>query len=189
MSLDVRIGVIGLGYVGLPVAISLARKFPVIGYDVDPRRISSLRECVDWTGEIEPAELQRSTLLFAEATADLADCNFFVIAVPTPFARDGQHTPDVSYVMDAARAVERARDLRLLALDTDPQWASAALSALLVAAVRLSGRQQMDAAAVAPSTTAVLSNLGNSTKLAFTVEPGTGSTTPTGALIAELPLT
>ncbi|HOB48419.1 MAG TPA: anti-sigma factor [Mycobacterium sp.] len=47
----------------------------------------------------------------------------------------------------------------------------------------------MDAAAVAPSTTAVLSNLGNSTKLAFTVEPGTGSTTPTGALIAELPLT
>lgn len=46
-------------------------------------------------------------------------------------------------------AVERARDLRLLALDTDPQWASAALSALLVAAVRLSGRQQMDAAAVA----------------------------------------
>jgi anti-sigma-K factor RskA len=47
----------------------------------------------------------------------------------------------------------------------------------------------MDAKAVAPSTTAVLENLGNSTKLAFTVEPGAGSTKPTGQLIAELPLT
>ena len=103
MSLDVRIGVIGLGYVGLPVAISLARKFPVIGYDVDPRRISSLRECVDWTGEIEPAELQRSTLLFAEATADLADCNFFVIAVPTPV--DESKSPDFGMLRSACRTI------------------------------------------------------------------------------------
>ena len=99
MSLDVRIGVIGLGYVGLPVAISLARKFPVIGFDVDPRRISTLRECEDWTGEIDAAELQRSTLLFADGTEDLADCNFFVVAVPTPV--DDSKSPDFSLLRSA----------------------------------------------------------------------------------------
>jgi UDP-N-acetyl-D-galactosamine dehydrogenase len=103
MNLDVRIGVIGLGYVGLPVAISLARKFPVIGYDVDPRRISALRECVDWTGEIEPAELQRSNLLFADTADELADRNFFVVAVPTPV--DESKSPDFSLLRSACQTI------------------------------------------------------------------------------------
>ena len=103
MSLDVRIGVIGLGYVGLPVAISLARKFPVIGFDVDPRRISTLRECEDWTGEIDAAELQRSTLVFADSPEDLADCNFFVIAVPTPV--DESKSPDFRLLRSACRTI------------------------------------------------------------------------------------
>lgn len=103
MRLDVQIGVVGLGYVGLPVAISLARKFPVIGYDVDPRRITSLRESLDWTGEIATAELQSSTMVLAQGVADLKHCNIFVVAVPTPV--DESKSPDFGMLRSACQTI------------------------------------------------------------------------------------
>ena len=80
-----RIAVIGLGYVGLPVALAFARRFPgTIGFDIDPARIAALRQGHDVTGEVEPADLAGSGLVVTADPADLAGAGFFIATVPTP---------------------------------------------------------------------------------------------------------
>ncbi|MDJ0971460.1 MAG: nucleotide sugar dehydrogenase [Kiloniellales bacterium] len=95
-----RIAVIGLGYVGLPVAAAFARHFPVVGYDIDAARVAALSRGEDWTGEIAAADL--STLKSLTLTDDpgaLAGTTVFIIAVPTPV--DGDRRPDLGAVMRA----------------------------------------------------------------------------------------
>jgi UDP-N-acetyl-D-glucosamine/UDP-N-acetyl-D-galactosamine dehydrogenase len=90
-----KIAVIGLGYVGLPVAIALARAFSgVVGFDISKRRVQALQQKNDWTGEISVEELESSSLNVTENSADLANCNFFVVTVPTPI--DQNRRPDLS---------------------------------------------------------------------------------------------
>ena len=99
-----RIAVIGLGYVGLPVALAFAAKFPnTIGFDIDRRRIEALQAGDDWTGECEPAVLAASSIRFSADPADLADATFFVVAVPTPI--DANNQPDLRAVQGASRTV------------------------------------------------------------------------------------
>jgi UDP-N-acetyl-D-glucosamine/UDP-N-acetyl-D-galactosamine dehydrogenase len=90
-----KIAVIGLGYVGLPVAVSLARAFAnVVGFDVSKRRVTTLNQAEDWTGEISSEVLKSSSLKITDRPADLANCNFFIVTVPTPI--DSQRRPDLS---------------------------------------------------------------------------------------------
>src|SRR5215217_4998507 len=80
-----KIAVIGLGYVGLPVALSFGRKLPTVGFDIRQRRIDELKKGHDDTMEVTTDQLQGATKL--EMTADpakLADCTFYIVAVPTP---------------------------------------------------------------------------------------------------------
>src|SRR5690606_15002882 len=98
-----NIAVCGLGYVGLPVAVALARRFDVIGFDVDKRRIARLKEGEDWTGEIERDALLASTLQFTDQLTELQGCDFFVVAVPTPV--DEKNNPDFSLLVRACRSV------------------------------------------------------------------------------------
>jgi UDP-N-acetyl-D-galactosamine dehydrogenase len=98
-----KIAVCGLGYVGLPVAVAFARHFEVIGFDVDSRRIEHLRKGDDWTGEIERAELAASTMRYTDSAADLAECDFFVVAVPTPV--DAKCSPDFSLLVRACQTI------------------------------------------------------------------------------------
>ena len=92
--------VIGLGYVGLPVALALARHVaPVIGFDVSSQRISELRAAFDATREIDAADLRRSTVQFTDDPEQLAEASFVIVTVPTPI--DAAHRPDFS-------AIERA---------------------------------------------------------------------------------
>lgn len=98
-----KIAVCGLGYVGLPVAVALARHFEVTGFDVDSRRVENLRSGEDWTGEIEPHVLRDSTMRFTDKIEDLNDTNFFVIAVPTPV--DEKCSPDFSLLQSACRLI------------------------------------------------------------------------------------
>jgi UDP-N-acetyl-D-glucosamine/UDP-N-acetyl-D-galactosamine dehydrogenase len=102
-----HIAVIGLGYVGLPVALAFARKFrSTIGFDVNKTRVESLRRGIDVTREVEASALSTSTL---EITADprvLKGCTFFVVAVPTPI--DGEHRPDLRPVLRASETVGAA---------------------------------------------------------------------------------
>ena len=98
-----KIGVCGLGYVGLPVAVALARHFDVIGFDVDTRRIERLREGEDWTKEVDGRILRTSTMQFTDDAGDLADVDFFIVAVPTPV--DEKCSPDFSMLKGACQRI------------------------------------------------------------------------------------
>jgi UDP-N-acetyl-D-galactosamine dehydrogenase len=89
--------------VGLPVAVAFARHFEVIGFDVDSRRIEHLRKGDDWTGEIESGELAASTMRYTDNAADLSECDFFVVAVPTPV--DAKCSPDFSLLVRACQTI------------------------------------------------------------------------------------
>jgi UDP-N-acetyl-D-glucosamine/UDP-N-acetyl-D-galactosamine dehydrogenase len=98
-----KIAVCGLGYVGLPVAVALARHFDVVGFDVDSKRIEHLRRGEDWTGEIESRVLRESALRFTDEIGDLAGTDFFVVAVPTPV--DEKCSPDFTLLQRACRLI------------------------------------------------------------------------------------
>jgi UDP-N-acetyl-D-galactosamine dehydrogenase len=103
---DVKIGVVGLGYVGLPLAAYLARHFSVLGFDIDETRISELTRGVDRTRELAKDELdQAKHLSFSASTADLKESNFYIITVPTPI--DGANRPDLTALKSASRTVGR----------------------------------------------------------------------------------
>lgn len=99
----IKIGVIGLGYVGLPVAISLSRAFPTIGFDVDERRVSTLRQGLDWTEEFTSEDLQKADIEYFSEIAELKSCNFFVVAVPTPVTSG--NSPDFSMLESACKLI------------------------------------------------------------------------------------
>src|SRR5207237_4537015 len=87
--------VIGLGYVGLPVALALAKQFePVVGFDISSRRIAELRDGEDNTGEVTEAELRQTPLRFTDDADMLDEMSFFVVTVPTPI--DAGRRPDLS---------------------------------------------------------------------------------------------
>jgi UDP-N-acetyl-D-galactosamine dehydrogenase len=95
--------VIGLGYVGLPVALALARKFePIIGFDISQQRIAALRIARDTTGEVTAAALRETRLRFTDDPRTLGEASFFIVTVPTPI--DGERRPDLS-PLDAACAL------------------------------------------------------------------------------------
>ncbi len=99
-----RIAVVGLGYVGLPVALAFARKFPdVLGFDIDKGRIDALESGHDWTGECDPQALESSSIRFTNDAAKLSQANFYIVAVPTPI--DGNRQPDLSAIRNASRTV------------------------------------------------------------------------------------
>ncbi|MGB5020397.1 nucleotide sugar dehydrogenase, partial [Sphingorhabdus sp.] len=99
-----KIAVIGLGYVGLPVAVALARKFDgVIGFDVSERRVDSLNSGTDWTGEISDEDLAASTLAITADPAQLAEASFLIVTVPTPI--DDENRPDLSPIRSACELI------------------------------------------------------------------------------------
>ncbi|MEP6870024.1 MAG: nucleotide sugar dehydrogenase, partial [Novosphingobium sp.] len=100
-----RVIVIGLGYVGLPLAVALAKQFDATGLDVDQRRIAELQSGHDRTGEIAADRLGASTLAL---TCDPAECpaaDFYIVTVPTPI--DAANRPDLSIVEAASRTVAK----------------------------------------------------------------------------------
>ncbi|MEM8685187.1 MAG: Vi polysaccharide biosynthesis UDP-N-acetylglucosamine C-6 dehydrogenase TviB, partial [Pseudomonadota bacterium] len=82
---NLRVGVIGLGYVGLPLAVEFGKKYPTVGFDIKARRIEELQRGEDSTLEVEADELETADWLeFASSVEALKDCNFYVVTVPTP---------------------------------------------------------------------------------------------------------
>jgi UDP-N-acetyl-D-glucosamine/UDP-N-acetyl-D-galactosamine dehydrogenase len=103
-----RIVVIGLGYVGLPVAIALARHFNVTGYDVDSSRIAELRSGYDRTREIASNDLAASSLRLTDVEEDCAGADVYIVTVPTPV--DYRNRPDLTAVLEATRMIARVLD-------------------------------------------------------------------------------
>ena len=98
-----RLAVVGLGYVGLPLAVALARHFSVIGFDISSERIAELRRGSDRTGEVDAAALAGSSLEFSCDGRDLARARLIIVAVPTPI--DGHRNPDLTPVEKASATV------------------------------------------------------------------------------------
>ncbi|MFK7862017.1 MAG: Vi polysaccharide biosynthesis UDP-N-acetylglucosamine C-6 dehydrogenase TviB [Granulosicoccus sp.] len=104
ISNDDTIAIIGLGYVGLPLAVEFAKKFPTIGFDIDAERIRELTAGSDRTLEVSAEELQEARQLeFTSAMEDLANCKVFIVTVPTPINRHKQ--PDLTPLMKASEAI------------------------------------------------------------------------------------
>jgi UDP-N-acetyl-D-galactosamine dehydrogenase len=102
-----RVGVLGLGYVGLPVALAFARRFPgTVGFDIDGIRVDELRQGVDRNREEAPEALRATSLDVTSDPSRLRGCTFFVVAVPTPV--DVHNVPDLSLVERATETVGRA---------------------------------------------------------------------------------
>lgn len=98
-----KIGVVGLGYVGLPVACAFARHGRVVGFDKKTTRIKELQSGIDHTGEANPEELNNPNLIFSDQPSDLDDVDFFIIAVPTPV--NASKHPDLSILLSASQTV------------------------------------------------------------------------------------
>ncbi|MEO5375456.1 MAG: nucleotide sugar dehydrogenase [Alphaproteobacteria bacterium] len=99
-----RISVIGLGYVGLPVAVAFGRQgAPVIAFDIDQRRIERLRGGVDSTGEVDAATLAEAGLRLTSDPADLRDADFHIVTVPTPI--NDTNRPDLGHLVSACHSV------------------------------------------------------------------------------------
>jgi UDP-N-acetyl-D-galactosamine dehydrogenase len=99
-----KLGIIGLGYVGLPVATAFARSgIPVIGFDIDRKRVDELRAGHDRTREVEPSDLSHPSLSYESDPAKLATCDFFIVTVPTPI--DEENRPDLGAMLAASQTV------------------------------------------------------------------------------------
>ena len=103
-----RIIVVGLGYVGLPLAVALAKRFEVVGFDVDSRRIAELREGHDRTREVEDTDLRNSALKLSDRPEECAGADVYIVTVPTPV--DHSNQPDLTAVIAATRMIAELID-------------------------------------------------------------------------------
>ncbi len=101
---NVKLAIIGLGYVGLPLAVEFSKKYSVIGYDVDGKRIKELKKGIDFTNEISEKNLLNSkTLKFTNSKDKLISANIFIITVPTPV--DKNNKPNLNPIQSASSLV------------------------------------------------------------------------------------
>jgi UDP-N-acetyl-D-galactosamine dehydrogenase len=99
--MKVAIGVIGLGYVGLPLAVEFGKVYATVGFDINEKRIYELKKGIDLTLEVEPEEMQASVnLAFSSILNDLSSCNIYIVTVPTPV--DKHNVPDLSPLRKAS---------------------------------------------------------------------------------------
>lgn len=103
---ELKIAIIGLGYVGLPLAVEFGKKVPVVGFDIHQKRIDELRNGRDHTLEVSPEELkQADQLSYSANLEDLNGCNFFIVTVPTPI--DEFKQPDLTPLVKASESIAK----------------------------------------------------------------------------------
>src|SRR3989344_3253677 len=100
---EAKLAVIGLGYVGLPIALEFARKIKVVGFDINQSRVDLMKQNIDPSNELEAADFDDRDILFTAKLEDLKDVEFFIIAVPTPI--DDANLPDLKPLLGASRTV------------------------------------------------------------------------------------
>lgn len=101
---NTRIAIIGLGYVGLPLAVEFGKHYPTTGFDINGQRIKELQSGVDSTLEVDFVELEAAgQLCYSSSAEDLADCNVYIVTVPTPITRHKQ--PDLTPLLKASETI------------------------------------------------------------------------------------
>jgi len=103
---EAKLAVIGLGYVGLPIALEFARKIQVIGFDINEKRVEMMRNNIDPSKELDSSKFDQCDIKFTTKIEDLSDAQFFVVAVPTPI--DSANLPNLSPLLGASRTVGKA---------------------------------------------------------------------------------
>src|ERR1700754_2178522 len=88
-----KLAVIGLGYVGLPIALEFAKKISVIGFDINAKRVAMMKEGIDPSNELEKKDFEGCDIVFTDSLEDLKKAKFFIVAVPTPV--DEHNVPDL----------------------------------------------------------------------------------------------
>ncbi|PZE20474.1 nucleotide sugar dehydrogenase [Paenibacillus xerothermodurans] len=101
--MEKQIGIVGLGYVGLPVAVAFGKIRKVIGFDINQKRIASLRQNIDYTNEVDAADLAQADIEFTSDPTRLRECDFIIVAVPTPI-NENKH-PDLTPLIKASETV------------------------------------------------------------------------------------
>jgi len=100
---EAKVSLIGLGYVGLPIALEFAKKVPVIGFDIKPDRVEMMKNRIDPSEELEPEAFENCDILFTANPEDLRQASFHIVAVPTPI--DDSNMPDLTPLLAATRTV------------------------------------------------------------------------------------
>jgi UDP-N-acetyl-D-galactosamine dehydrogenase len=100
-----KVVVVGLGYVGLPLALEFSRKIPVIGFDTDREKIASLRKGIDPNREVDGSAFEQADIVFTDDESLLGEAVFFIVAVPTPV--DKYNVPDLRFLMEASATIGR----------------------------------------------------------------------------------
>ena len=100
---DACVAIIGLGYVGLPLAIEFSKKYPTVGFDLNEERIKQLKEDIDKTLEVDEKELNKTNITYTTEVKDIVDCNTYIITVPTPV--DKYNNPDMEPLASASTTV------------------------------------------------------------------------------------
>ncbi|MFT5336543.1 MAG: UDP-N-acetyl-D-galactosamine dehydrogenase [Sphingobacteriales bacterium] len=98
-----KVGIIGLGYVGLPIALEFAKVVDVVGFDINEERIAMMQNKIDPSKEVPASDFDNKRITFTHKTEDLADVNFFIVAVPTPI--DEHKLPNLRPVLSASKTV------------------------------------------------------------------------------------
>lgn len=102
---DICIAVVGLGYVGLPLALAFSEKYPVVGFDVNVHRVEELKEGRDSTLQVSSSELRNSKITVTSRADDISSCNVYIVTVPTPV--DESKKPDLKPLVNASACVGR----------------------------------------------------------------------------------
>ncbi|PTX22298.1 UDP-N-acetyl-D-galactosamine dehydrogenase [Pontibacter mucosus] len=100
---EAKLAVIGLGYVGLPIALAFAKKVKVIGFDINSKRVEMMRNHIDPSGELESREFEGADIVFTDSLDVLREARFFIVAVPTPIDQHAQ--PDLKPLLAASTTV------------------------------------------------------------------------------------
>jgi len=103
---EAKLSVVGLGYVGLPIALEFARKMKVIGFDIKPSRVELMKKGIDPSNELETADFDGCDIEFTSNPSDLREATFHVVAVPTPINK--HNLPDLNPLLSASRTVGKA---------------------------------------------------------------------------------
>ncbi len=106
LAKETKLSVIGLGYVGLPIALEFARKMPVIGFDIKPDRVDLMKKGIDPSNELEKEDFEGCDISFTSNPEDLKEATFHVVAVPTPINK--HNLPDLTPLLSATATVGKA---------------------------------------------------------------------------------
>ncbi|MYL40666.1 nucleotide sugar dehydrogenase [Virgibacillus salexigens] len=101
--MEQRVAVVGLGYVGLPLAVEFGKKQNIIGFDINPQRIEELKQGYDRTNEVDVKDLEEAAVEFTSSSSDISKANFIIVAVPTPITDNKQ--PDLIPLVKASQTI------------------------------------------------------------------------------------